>query len=71
LLVTVKKSFNKDIAKIKDKNMTLTLVIKKGKNGFLIGQLKELPEVFTQGLTVAEVKENIVDCLEMYLEDVL
>ena len=51
--------------------MTLTLVIKKGKNGFLIGQLKELPEVFTQGLTVAEVKENIVDCLEMYLEDVL
>jgi predicted RNase H-like HicB family nuclease len=71
LLVTVKKSFNKDIEKIKDKNMTLTLVIKKGKNGYLIGQLKELPEVFTQGLTVAEVKENIVDCLEMYLEDVL
>ena len=71
MLVTVKKSFNKDIEKIKDKNMTLTLVIKKGKNGYLIGQLKELPEVFTQGLTVAEVKENIVDCLEMYLEDVL
>ena len=49
--------------------MTLTLVIKKGKNGYLIGQLKELPEVFTQGLSVEEVKENIVDSLEMYLED--
>ena len=50
--------------------MTLTLVIKKGKNGYLIGQLKELPAVFTQGLTVEEVKENIVDSLEMYLEDI-
>ena len=50
--------------------MTLTLVIKKGKNGFLIGQLKELPAVFTQGLTVEEVKENIADSLEMYLEDI-
>ena len=50
--------------------MTLTLVIKKGKNGYLIGQLKELPAVFTQGLTVEEVKENIVDSLDMYLEDI-
>ena len=49
--------------------MNLTLVIKKGQNGFLIGQLKELPEVFTQGLTVDEVKENIVDALDMHLED--
>jgi predicted RNase H-like HicB family nuclease len=32
--------------------------------------LKELPAVFTQGLTVEEVKENIVDSLDMYLEDI-
>ena len=50
--------------------MTLTLVIKKGKNGYLIGQLKELPAVFTQGLTVEEVKENIVDSLDLYFEDI-
>jgi predicted RNase H-like HicB family nuclease len=50
--------------------MKLTLVIKKGKNGFLIGQLKELPEVFTQGKTIEEVRENITDALEMYLEDI-
>jgi predicted RNase H-like HicB family nuclease len=49
--------------------MKYTLVIKQGKDGFLIGQLKELPAVFTQGLTVAELKENIADVLEMYLED--
>lgn len=50
--------------------MKLTLIVKKGKNGFLIGQIKELPAVFTQGLTIEELKENIGDALEMYLEDV-
>ena len=50
--------------------MKLTLIVKKGKNGYLIGQIKELPAVFTQGLTVEELKENIADALEMYLEDV-
>jgi predicted RNase H-like HicB family nuclease len=49
--------------------MKCTLVIKSGKDGFLIGQLKEFPEVFTQGLTINEVKENISDVLEMYFED--
>jgi len=50
--------------------MKLTLIVKKGKNGYLIGQIKELPVVFTQKLTVEELKENIADALEMYLEDV-
>ena len=50
--------------------MKLTLIVKKGKNGYLIGQIKELPAVFTQKLTVEELKENIADALEMYLEDV-
>jgi predicted RNase H-like HicB family nuclease len=49
--------------------MKYTLVIKSGQNGFLIGQLKELPEVFTQGQTLSELKENIADALEMYFED--
>jgi predicted RNase H-like HicB family nuclease len=49
--------------------MKYTLVIKQGKDGFLIGQLKELPAVFTQGLTISELKENITDVLEQYLED--
>jgi predicted RNase H-like HicB family nuclease len=49
--------------------MKYSLVIKQGQNGFLIGQLKEMPAVFTQGLTIAEVKENIADALKMHLED--
>lgn len=49
--------------------MKLTFVIKKGKNNFLVGQLKELPEVFTQGENIEELRENILDALEMYMED--
>jgi predicted RNase H-like HicB family nuclease len=49
--------------------MKYTLVIKQGQDGFLIGQLKELPAVFTQGLTVSELKDNIIDVAEMYFED--
>lgn len=49
--------------------MKLTLVIKKGESNFLVGQLKELPEVFTQGKDIQELRENILDALEMYLED--
>ena len=50
--------------------MKYTLIIKQGQDGYLIGQLKELPAVFTQGLTISELKENIADVLELYLEDV-
>ncbi len=49
--------------------MKLTLVVKKGKSNFLVGQLKELPEVFTQGENMKELRENILDALEMHLED--
>ena len=50
--------------------MKLTLVVKKGKNGYLIGQVKEFPKVITQGITIEELRENIADALEMYLEDI-
>ena len=49
-------------------SMKLTLIIRQGKTQ-LIGQIKEIPSVLTQGQTVAEVKENITDALTLYLED--
>ena len=49
--------------------MSYTLVVKQGQDGFLIGQLKELPAVFTQGKDIDDLKENITDALDMYLED--
>lgn len=48
--------------------MKFTLLIRQGKTQ-LIGQLKEIPGVLTQGSTIAEVKENIQDALALYLED--
>jgi predicted RNase H-like HicB family nuclease len=42
-------------------------MIKQGESGFLIGQLKELPDVFTQGKTISELRDNITDVLAMYL----
>ncbi len=48
--------------------MKFTLLIRQGQTQ-LIGQLKEIPGVLTQGATVAEVKENIQDALALYLED--
>ena len=48
--------------------MKFTLLIRQGQMQ-LIGHLKEIPGVLTQGRTVAEVKENIQDALALYLED--
>ncbi|RZK23859.1 MAG: type II toxin-antitoxin system HicB family antitoxin [Hymenobacter sp.] len=48
--------------------MKLTLLIRQGETQ-LIGQLKEIPGVLTQGKTVEEVKENIQDALALYLEN--
>jgi predicted RNase H-like HicB family nuclease len=48
--------------------MKLTIVISKGE-GFFIGTIKEIPAVLTQGQTVEETKENVLDALQLYLED--
>lgn len=50
--------------------MKLTSIIIKGKDGYLIGQIKELPSVISQGKTIEEVKSNLKEALELYLEDV-
>ena len=48
--------------------MKLTIVILKGEE-FYIGTIKEIPAVLTQGSTIEETKENVLDALELYLED--
>lgn len=48
--------------------MKLTLVISKGEE-FFIGTIKEIPAVLTQGKTIEETKENVIDALELCLED--
>lgn len=48
--------------------MKLTIVISKGEE-FFIGTIKEIPSVLSQGETIAEAKENVLDALNLYLED--
>jgi predicted RNase H-like HicB family nuclease len=48
--------------------MKLTITISKGED-FYIGIIKELPAVISQGGTIDEAKENVLDALELYLED--
>lgn len=48
--------------------MKLTILISKGEE-FFVGTIKEIPAVISQGSTIEEAKENVLDALELYLED--
>jgi predicted RNase H-like HicB family nuclease len=38
-------------------------------DGWLVGRLKEVPGVFSQGKTLEELKENITDAYRMMLAE--
>jgi predicted RNase H-like HicB family nuclease len=38
-------------------------------DGWLVGRLKEIPGVFSQGKTLEELKENIIDAYRMMLAE--
>ena len=48
--------------------MKLTIVVAKG-DEYCVGTIKEIPAVISQGQTVEEAKENVLDALKLYLED--
>lgn len=48
--------------------MKLTLIVIKGE-AYFVGTIKELPGVVSQGNTIEEAKENTLDALNDYLED--
>lgn len=48
--------------------MKLTVGVSKGKD-FFIGTIKEIPAVLTQGSSIEEAKQNVLDALQLYLED--
>ncbi len=47
--------------------MKLTIAISKGEE-YYIGIIKEMPGVITQGSSIEETKENLMDALGLYLE---
>ena len=46
----------------------LTIIIEQNQDGYW-GQIKEYPNVFTQGDTITELMENAREALELYLEE--
>lgn len=48
--------------------MNLTAIIQEGENGWLVGQLEEIPAVIEQGKTLDELKKNLLAALNFYLE---
>ena len=43
----------------------LTLVIEKSKDGWYVGQVEEIPEAISQGKTIKELLDNIVDAVKL------
>lgn len=51
------------------KNAELTMIIHQDKeNGWLIGHLEEFPSAISQGRTMDELENNLVDALNLYLD---
>jgi predicted RNase H-like HicB family nuclease len=48
--------------------VTLTLEYWAGEGGY-VGRIKEVPGVFSQGETVADLEDNILDAYQLVLED--
>jgi len=48
--------------------MKFTAIIEKGKNGWYVGQIEEIPAAISQGETIEELKDNLLDALKLVLE---
>lgn len=46
-----------------------TAIVKKCPEGYFVGQIKEVPGVLSQGKTVNELIENLVDALRLFMND--
>lgn len=50
------------------KKISITAIIEKSQDGFYVGQLQEMPEVISQGKTLKELNENLIDALNLTIE---
>ena len=48
--------------------MKFTAIIEQGENGWLVGQIEEVPAAMSQGKTIKELKENLLDALRLILD---
>jgi len=48
--------------------MKFTAIIEQGENGWLVGQVEEIPAAISQGKTIHELKENLLDAIKMIMD---
>jgi len=48
--------------------MNYTAIIEKSEDGFYVGQVQEIPEAIAQGITIDELKQNLLDALQLVID---
>ena len=48
--------------------MEYTAIIRKTKDGWYAAKCAQIPEAITQGRTIEEVKENLIDAIQLVLQ---
>lgn len=48
--------------------MKFTAIIEQGENGWFVGQVEEIPAAISQGKTIEELKENLLDAIKLVLD---
>jgi len=48
--------------------MKFTAIIEQGENGWLVGQIEEVPAALSQGKTIEELRANLLDALRLILD---
>jgi predicted RNase H-like HicB family nuclease len=48
--------------------MKFTAIIEHGENGWLVGQIEEVPAAISQGETIEELRLNLLDALRLILD---
>lgn len=50
------------------KKMSFTAIIEKTTDGYYVGQVQEVPSAISQGNTIEELKQNLLEALQLVLD---
>jgi predicted RNase H-like HicB family nuclease len=50
------------------KKLDYTAIIEKSEDGWYVGQVQEVPEAIAQGKTIEELKQNLLQAMELVIE---
>ncbi|TFF40821.1 type II toxin-antitoxin system HicB family antitoxin [Mucilaginibacter psychrotolerans] len=48
--------------------MKFTAIIEQGENGWYVGQIEEVPAAISQGKTLEELRDNLLDALRLIMD---